>query len=62
MQNSTSSKKQRHFYLVFFSAKSQNNCLQILSGTQTHRKNILSKSGCKNAADLVARGISEGWI
>ena len=29
---------------------------------KTHRKNILSKSGCKNAADLVARGISEGWI
>ena len=29
---------------------------------KTHRKNILRKSGCKNAADLVARGISEGWI
>ena len=29
---------------------------------KTHRKNILTKSGCKNAADLVARGISEGWI
>jgi len=29
---------------------------------KTHRKNILGKSGCKNAVDLVARGVSEGWI
>lgn len=29
---------------------------------KTHRKNILSKSGCKNSADLVAHGVSEGWI
>jgi len=29
---------------------------------KSHRKNILSKSGCKNSVELVARGISEGWI
>lgn len=29
---------------------------------KTHRKNIISKSGCKNAVELVARGINEGWI
>lgn len=29
---------------------------------KTHRKNILRKSGCRNSAELIARGISEGWI
>jgi len=29
---------------------------------KSHRKNILSKSACKNSVELVARGISEGWI
>lgn len=29
---------------------------------KTHRKSILYKSGCKNSIELVARGISEGWI
>lgn len=29
---------------------------------KTHRKNIISKSGCSNAAELVARGKGEGWI
>jgi DNA-binding CsgD family transcriptional regulator len=29
---------------------------------ETHRKKILRKSGCKNAAELVARSMSEGWI
>lgn len=28
----------------------------------THRKNILNKSACNNAVELVARGIGEGWI
>ncbi len=29
---------------------------------ETHRKNILRKSGCENSVKLVARSISEGWI
>jgi DNA-binding CsgD family transcriptional regulator len=29
---------------------------------ETHRKNILRKSGCDNSVMLVARSISEGWI
>jgi DNA-binding CsgD family transcriptional regulator len=29
---------------------------------KTHRKNILRKSACSNSAELVARGMSEGWI
>lgn len=29
---------------------------------RTHRKNILAKSGCRNASELIARGMSEGWI
>lgn len=33
-----------------------------LETVHTHRKNILSKSGCKNALELVALGMSEGWI
>jgi len=29
---------------------------------ETHRKNILRKSGCDNSVMLVARSLSEGWI
>ncbi len=29
---------------------------------ETHRKNILEKSGCKNSVVLISRGITEGWI
>lgn len=29
---------------------------------ETHRKNILRKSGCENSVKLIARSISEGWI
>jgi DNA-binding CsgD family transcriptional regulator len=29
---------------------------------KTHRKNILKKGGCKNAVELISRGLSEGWI
>jgi DNA-binding CsgD family transcriptional regulator len=29
---------------------------------KTHRKNILKKSQCNNAAELIARSMSEGWI
>ena len=29
---------------------------------KTHRKNILAKSGCKNASELTALSMSEGWI
>lgn len=37
--------------------------LSISPGTvETHRKNILKKSGCKNSAELVAMSLSEGWI
>ncbi len=33
-----------------------------LETVKSHRKNILIKSGCKNATELIARSISEGWI
>lgn len=33
-----------------------------LATAETHRKNILRKSGCDNSVMLVARSISEGWI
>jgi len=29
---------------------------------KTHRKNVLAKSGCKNASELIAMSMSEGWI
>ena len=29
---------------------------------KTHRKNILKKGGCKNAVELISKGLSEGWI
>lgn len=29
---------------------------------KSHRKNIFRKSGCTSAVELVARGVSEGWI
>lgn len=29
---------------------------------KTHRKNILKKGGCKNALELISKGLSEGWI
>lgn len=29
---------------------------------RTHRKNILAKSGCRNASELIALSVSEGWI
>ncbi|MDE3236733.1 MAG: helix-turn-helix transcriptional regulator [Bacteroidota bacterium] len=29
---------------------------------KTHRKNILGKSGCRNTSELIATGMSEGWI
>lgn len=29
---------------------------------KTHRKNILKKGGCKNALELIFKGLSEGWI
>ncbi|WP_317168954.1 response regulator transcription factor [Lunatibacter salilacus] len=29
---------------------------------KSHRQNILSKSGCHNLVELVAKGIGEGWI
>lgn len=29
---------------------------------ETHRKNILQKSGCENSVVLISRGITEGWI
>ena len=30
--------------------------------TETHRKNILRKSGCKNSVELISRSLTEGWI
>ena len=30
--------------------------------TETHRKNILRKSGCDNSVMLIAKSFSEGWI
>ncbi|WP_246539043.1 LuxR C-terminal-related transcriptional regulator [Litoribacter ruber] len=29
---------------------------------KSHRKNILSKSGCKNFKELVSQGVKEGWL
>lgn len=29
---------------------------------KTHRKNMLAKTGCKNFADLIRKGVVEGWI
>lgn len=29
---------------------------------ETHRKNILRKSGCKNSVKLISKSLSEGWI
>lgn len=29
---------------------------------ETHRKNILRKSGCKNSVELISRSLAEGWI
>lgn len=29
---------------------------------ETHRKNILHKSGCKNSVELVSKSLAEGWI
>lgn len=29
---------------------------------ETHRKNILRKSGCKNSVKLISRSLAEGWI
>ncbi len=29
---------------------------------ETHRKNILKKSGCKNSTELVAMSMGEGWV
>lgn len=29
---------------------------------KTHRKNIVAKSGCKNTTEVIAMGISQGWI
>jgi DNA-binding CsgD family transcriptional regulator len=37
--------------------------LHITTDTvKTHRKNILTKAGCKNASELIAMSMSEGWI
>ncbi|WP_114751358.1 LuxR C-terminal-related transcriptional regulator [Pleomorphovibrio marinus] len=39
------------------------NQLSISTETvKSHRKNILRKSGCTSSTELVARGVSEGWI
>jgi len=29
---------------------------------QTHRKNILKKSGCLNLQELISKAIREGWV
>lgn len=36
-------------------------CISV-DTVKTHRKNILGKSGCKNASELIAMSMSEGWI
>jgi DNA-binding CsgD family transcriptional regulator len=33
-----------------------------LHTVKTHRRNMLAKAGCRNTSELVARGMSEGWI
>lgn len=33
-----------------------------LETVRTHRKNVLTKSGCRNASELIALGMSEGWL
>jgi DNA-binding NarL/FixJ family response regulator len=60
------SKKELEIIRLLAEGKESKNIAEILFITEetvkTHRKNILRKSGCNNSMELVARGMSEGWI
>ena len=64
--NELFTKREKEVLGLIVNAKSTKNIAETLfisiHTVNTHRKNILAKSGCYNTVDLVAKALQEGWV